>query len=51
MHALYINDKNKKIRKSHENPAIIQLYDEFLGMPLSKKAEKLLHTSYIKRGI
>jgi len=50
MQAIYLNDKNKKIRKSHENPAIIQLYKEFLGRPLSKKAHKLLHTSYIKRG-
>jgi len=49
MQALYLNDKNKAIRRSHENPAIIQLYEEFLGRPLSKKAEKLLHTSYIKR--
>jgi len=51
MQALYINDKNNTIRRSHENPAIIQLYEEFLGRPLSKKAEKLLHTNYIKRGI
>ncbi len=51
MQALYLNDKNKKIRKSHENPAIIQLYEEFLGRPLSEKAHKLLHTSYIKRGV
>ncbi len=50
MQALYINDKNKKIRRAHENPSIIQLYEEFLGRPLSRKAEKLLHTSYIKRG-
>lgn len=50
MQALYLSDKNKTIRKSHENPAIIQLYKEFLGRPLSRKAEKLLHTSYIKRG-
>jgi len=51
MNALYINDKNNIIRRSHENPAIIQLYKEFLGRPLSRKAEKLLHTSYIKRGV
>jgi len=51
MQAIYLNDKNKKIRKSHENPAIIQLYEEFLGKPLSKKSHKLLHTTYIKRGV
>jgi len=50
MQALYLNDKNNTIRRSHENPAIINLYKEFLGRPLSKKSHKLLHTSYIKRG-
>ena len=50
MQALYTNDKNSTIRRSHENPAIINLYKEFLGRPLSEKAERLLHTSYIKRG-
>lgn len=44
--ALYDSDKGKMIRKSHENPDITKLYDEFLGKPLSEKAHKLLHTHY-----
>ncbi len=44
--ALYQEDANKHIRKSHENPAIIKLYDEFLGKPNSNKAHDLLHTYY-----
>jgi iron-only hydrogenase group A len=44
--ALYDSDKGKMIRKSHENPDIKKLYDEFLGKPLSQKAHKLLHTHY-----
>ena len=48
---LYGLDKNATIRKSHENPAIQELYKEFLGEPGSHKAHKLLHTTYVKRGI
>ena len=44
--ALYDSDKHKMIRKSHENPDIKKLYDEFLGKPLSEKSHKLLHTHY-----
>ncbi|MFA9377885.1 MAG: NADH-dependent [FeFe] hydrogenase, group A6 [Lachnotalea sp.] len=44
--ALYEEDRNKPLRKSHENPAIIQLYDEFLEKPNSDIAHKLLHTHY-----
>jgi len=47
--ALYREDANKKIRKSHENPFIIKLYKEFLGAPLSEKAHHLLHTEYFDR--
>lgn len=47
--AIYQEDSNKKIRKSHENPYIIQLYEEFLGKPLSEKAHHLLHTEYFDR--
>jgi len=49
--ALYRNDAAKAIRKSHENPSIIKLYDEFLGEPNSHKAHELLHTTYIARKI
>ncbi|MBV7274856.1 iron hydrogenase small subunit [Clostridiaceae bacterium UIB06] len=44
--ALYEEDRNKPLRKSHENPAIIQTYKEYLGKPNSEKAHKLLHTHY-----
>ncbi|WML35041.1 NADH-dependent [FeFe] hydrogenase, group A6 [Clostridium sp. OS1-26] len=47
--ALYEEDRNKPIRKSHENPAIIKLYEEYLGKPNSEKAHKLLHTHYTCR--
>ena len=47
--AIYQEDKNKAIRKSHENPHIIKLYEEFLGKPMSEKAHHLLHTEYFDR--
>ena len=47
--ALYQEDKNKDIRKSHENEYIIKLYKEFLEKPLSEKAHHLLHTEYFDR--
>ncbi|MCG6186891.1 NADH-dependent [FeFe] hydrogenase, group A6 [Maribellus maritimus] len=47
--AIYQEDKNKVIRKSHENPYIIELYEEFLGEPMSEKAHHLLHTEYFDR--
>jgi NADH-quinone oxidoreductase subunit G len=47
--ALYQADRDKPLRKSHENPYIKQLYQEFLGEPYSEKAKELLHTGYTKR--
>ena len=47
--ALYDNDAAKSVRKSHENPAIIELYHTYLGEPGSHKAHELLHTTYVKR--
>ncbi len=49
MQAIYDEDRNLPLRKSHENPEIIQIYKEFLEEPLSHKSHKLLHTSYVKR--
>lgn len=49
MNALYSEDANKVIRKSHQNPEIIKLYDEFLGKPNGEKSHHLLHTHYINR--
>ncbi len=46
---LYSEDQNSKVRCSHENPYIQQLYKEFLGEPLSEKAHQLLHTKYVPR--
>ena len=51
MNAIFKEDEGKQVRKSHENPEIIQLYKEFLEKPLSKKAHKLLHTHYTSRSI
>ena len=47
--ALYKNDANKPIRKSHENPAIKQVYAEFFENPGSHKAHEVLHTTYVAR--
>ena len=44
--ALYDEDKNKKLRKSHENPEIIAIYKDFLGEPGGHRAHELLHTTY-----
>ena len=41
---LYGLDKVAKYRNSYENPSIVKVYDEYLGKPLSEKAEHLLHT-------
>jgi NADP-reducing hydrogenase subunit HndD len=49
MKCLYEEDAGKPVRKSHENPYIIELYDKYLGKPLGEKAHKLLHTHYFKR--
>lgn len=47
--AIYEEDAGMPIRKSHENPAIKELYEEYLGEPLGEKAHKLLHTHYQPR--
>lgn len=43
---LYELDKSSPMRFSHENPQIQALYKEFLGHPLSHRAEELLHTDH-----
>jgi NADP-reducing hydrogenase subunit HndD len=48
--AIYREDAGKPIRKSHENPYIVKLYEEFLGKPMSEKAHHLLHTHYFDKG-
>ena len=47
--ALYKIDSDKQLRRSHENPAIEHLYQEFLGEPNGEKAHHLLHTHYQAR--
>ncbi len=47
--ALYREDEGKAIRKSHENPEIKLLYEEFLGEPMSEKAHHLLHTKFFEK--
>jgi len=49
MDAIYEADKQLPLRKSHENPAIKKLYEEFLIEPLGEQSHKLLHTTYRDR--
>ena len=47
--ALYNEDAGKALRRSHENPSIKKLYDEYLGTPGGHKSHELLHTHYYAR--
>ncbi len=47
--AIYEEDAGKPIRKSHENPEIAAIYEEFLKEPLGHKSHELLHTHYKER--
>ncbi len=49
MAAIYREDEGKELRKSHENEAIIKLYEDYLKKPLGHKSHELLHTHYVKR--
>ena len=49
--ALYKIDTKKKYRIATNNPALRKVYDEFLGEPVTKMAEKILHTSYVRRRV
>ena len=46
---IYQDDKEQKVRCSHDNPMIKKVYDDFLGSPGSEKAHDLLHTKYVSR--
>ena len=46
---VYSLDERSVVRKSHENPAITQVYAQELGKPLGHKSHELLHTSYRDR--
>ena len=47
--AIYNEDKALPIRKSHKNPNITKIYEEFLGEPNGHLSHKLLHTDYTIR--
>ncbi len=47
--AIYAEDEGMPLRKSHENPEIIKIYNDFLGHPLSEVSHHLLHTRYTPR--
>ncbi len=47
--AIYQADRDLPIRRSHENPSITRIYEQFLGEPLSHKSHELLHTDYTRR--
>ena len=47
--ALYDEDAAKSVRKSHESPAVMQLYEEYFEKPNSHKAHEFLHTHYTAR--
>ena len=49
MEALYRIDDASRLRKSHDNPQIQALYQNWLGEPLGEKAHKLLHTTYSRQ--
>ena len=46
---LYSIDKSRKLRKSHENPEVKALYEDYMEKPNSHKAHHILHTHYTKR--
>ncbi len=50
LQAIYKEDEGKKYRKSHENPFIKKIYEEYLEHPLGHKSHQYLHTHYTKRG-
>jgi NADP-reducing hydrogenase subunit HndD len=47
--AIYKEDEGKLLRKSHANPEVQQIYEEFLEKPVSQLSHKLLHTKYAER--
>lgn len=47
--ALYKEDRSKVLRKSHDNPMIKKIYEDYLGKPYGEKAHHLLHTHYVAR--
>ncbi len=49
--AIYSEDERSNVRKSHENPAVVELYTQFFTEgPCGHKSHELLHTHYTNRG-
>jgi len=48
---LYVEDENKELRKSHENPFVSALYKDYLEQPNSHVSHRYLHTHYVPRGV
>jgi NADH-quinone oxidoreductase subunit G/[NiFe] hydrogenase diaphorase moiety small subunit len=49
--AIYSEDSSLEMRKSHDNPHVIKIYEEFFKEgPCGHLSHKLLHTHYTKRG-
>ena len=42
-------DRNLPLRRSHENPSVLAVYDKYLDKPLSRKAHELIHTKYFPK--
>jgi iron only hydrogenase large subunit-like protein len=49
MEGIYKRDKDMPIRKSHDNPAIKKLYEDYFQNPGGELSEKYLHTKYVDR--
>jgi NADP-reducing hydrogenase subunit HndD len=47
--AIYDEDASLPIRKSHENPVVLEMYEKYFGEPGSHKAHEVLHTHYAFR--
>ena len=50
LRGIYDEDENKPLRKSHENPSVMKLYEDFLEHPNSHVSHEFLHTHYTQRG-
>ena len=49
--AIYSEDGKSRVRKSHENPIVTKLYNDFIGKPLGERAHQLLHTKFRDKSI
>ncbi len=46
---IYKDDEKSKVRQSHNNEAVNDVYRKFAHNPLSPLAEELFHTKYVNR--